>query len=288
MNESDAGAGLRLQLLQPHRHHAATSPSSRSISTPWRWANSIRLRDRPSGAKSASPPASSKSDCPTGQLSKPDRNAAKWPNVGPSGATKKRSRREADDAGNGLSSRRRSSTRSAGWCDDDAILPVDVGNNTYSFGRYFEVQAPGRIDERATWAPSAFPCPRPWVPGRPPRRATAPLPAARSCRFQRRRRVWAIHGMRADHPGQVRHEHHPRAARQQRAGQDLQGTAGRRVGRVADVAAQPRLRRLRRPVRREGASAVDTPRRARRGHRRRRWPTTARPSWPCTSDALLV
>ena len=26
------------------------------------------------------------------------------------------------------------------WCPEDAVIPVDVGNNTYSFGRYFETK----------------------------------------------------------------------------------------------------------------------------------------------------
>ena len=36
--------------------------------------------------------------------------------------------------------RRPCSTRSSRLIDADAVVSVDVGNNTYSFGRYFEVQ----------------------------------------------------------------------------------------------------------------------------------------------------
>ncbi len=50
----------------------------------------------------------------------------------------KRSRLE-DDRGNGVSSIAVFDALTR-LCPEDAIIPVDVGNNTYSFGRYFEVK----------------------------------------------------------------------------------------------------------------------------------------------------
>ena len=38
-----------------------------------------------------------------------------------------------------MSRRRPCSTPSTGTCPTDAVIAVDVGNNAYSFGRYFEV-----------------------------------------------------------------------------------------------------------------------------------------------------
>ena len=46
--------------------------------------------------------------------------------------------RMADDFGQGVNSAALFDTMSR-LVPDDAVMPVDVGNNTYSFGRYFEV-----------------------------------------------------------------------------------------------------------------------------------------------------
>ena len=62
-----------------------------------------------------------------------------------------------------------------------------------------------------------------------------------------------VHG-RVHHGGEVRHGHHPRPAEQQRARQDQQGAAHRRLRRVANIAPQPELRRVRRALRGAGAS----------------------------------
>ena len=94
-------------------------------------------------------------------------------------------------------------------------------------------------------------------------------------RRDRRRRLRPVHG-RGHHRGQARHEHHPRPAQQRPARQDLQGAARRRVGRVADLAAQPRLRaRTRRNCGALGDPG-DRPRRARRRAGPRPSPTTGR------------
>ncbi len=48
-----------------------------------------------------------------------------------------KARRSADDAGRGVASARIFEVLSR-LAPDDAVIAVDVGNNTYSFGRYFE------------------------------------------------------------------------------------------------------------------------------------------------------
>ena len=47
------------------------------------------------------------------------------------------------------------------------ILAVDVGNNTYSFGRYFEVQAPVGADVRLPGLDRLRRSRPPWAPGPP-------------------------------------------------------------------------------------------------------------------------
>ncbi len=53
-------------------------------------------------------------------------------------------------------------------CPPDAIIPVDVGNNTYSFGRYFE-PCGQRILMSGYLAPSVSACRQPSAPGARPR-----------------------------------------------------------------------------------------------------------------------
>ena len=50
--------------------------------------------------------------------------------------------RETDDLGQGVSSAAVFAAMNR-HVPEDAVIAVDVGNNTYSFGRYFEVQGPG-------------------------------------------------------------------------------------------------------------------------------------------------
>jgi thiamine pyrophosphate-dependent acetolactate synthase large subunit-like protein/nitrite reductase/ring-hydroxylating ferredoxin subunit len=54
-----------------------------------------------------------------------------------------KARREADDAGHGIGAAAVMACLTR-HIDDEAVIAVDVGNNTYSFGRYFEVS--GRQD----------------------------------------------------------------------------------------------------------------------------------------------
>ncbi|MGI9645570.1 MAG: thiamine pyrophosphate-binding protein, partial [Ilumatobacteraceae bacterium] len=49
-----------------------------------------------------------------------------------------KARRQSDDAGHGIGAAAVMAALST-HVDDDAVIAVDVGNNTYSFGRYFEV-----------------------------------------------------------------------------------------------------------------------------------------------------
>lgn len=92
-----------------------------------------------------------------------------------------KARRLKDDRGQGVSSMAifDSLTRLA---PKDAVMCVDVGNNAYSFGRYFECSSQAFLMSGFS-ARSASPSPRPWVPG--PRRGSRahPTPAERSSAF---------------------------------------------------------------------------------------------------------
>ncbi len=81
-------------------------------------------RTAPAGRRSRRPPSGST-------------NGPTWPSAGTIWRAEKQ-RRLDDDQGHGVSSVRRCSTRSRGWRPPTRSSPVDVGNNTYSFGRYFE------------------------------------------------------------------------------------------------------------------------------------------------------
>ena len=157
-----------------------------------------------------------------------------------------KARRRADDRGEGLNAASVFDALSR-LVPADAIMAVDVGNHAYSFGRYFETRGQtvlmsGYLGSIGFSLPAAMGC---WAATQQPPRARRPGSGV----GVGRRRVRPVrHG--AHHRGQARHGHHPRAVEQQRAGQDLQGAAGRGARRVADLAEQPRLRRLRRAVRR--------------------------------------
>ena len=108
------------------------------------------------------------------------------------------------------------------------MIAVDVGNNTYSFGRYFETQGhasavlmSGYLGSIGFGYPAAIGA---WA-------ATAGRAADH--RGHGRRRLRPVHGRAAD-GRQARHEHHPRAGQQRPARQDLEGAARRRLGRLAD------------------------------------------------------
>ena len=107
---------------------------------------------------------------------------------------------------------------------DDAVLCVDVGNNAYSFGRYFEVS--GEQDVLMSGYLGSIGFALPAAMGGVGRRRQRPT------RRQHLGRRWirsVRHG--TDHRGQVRHEHHPRSPQQRRAGQDQQGATRRGSGR---------------------------------------------------------
>ena len=124
-------------------------------------------------------------------------------------------------------------------CPADAVICVDVGNNTYSFGRYFEtngqdVLMSGYLGSIGFGYPAALGA---W--------AAAPERADR-CRH-RRRRLRAVPG-RGHDGGEVFHSGSTRTARQRRARQDQQRAARRRIRRVADQPDESQLCSLRRPL----------------------------------------
>ena len=146
--------------------------------------------------------------------------------------------RLADDRGIGVSSAAvfDSMTRVV---PDDAVIAVDVGNHAYSFGRYFEcsrqsILMSGYLGSIGFGFPAAM-------------GAWAAAPERPDHRGHGRWRLRPV-PRRAHDRGEVRHEHHPRPARQLVTRQDQQGTARRALRRVADLAAQPRLRRVRNPL----------------------------------------
>ena len=144
-----------------------------------------------------------------------------------------KARRRADDRGEGINAASVFDALSR-LVPADAIMPVDVGNHAYSFGRYFETRGQsvlmsGYLGSIGFALPAAMGC---WAATQQPPRARRPR---RGVGVGRRRLRPVRHG--AHHRGQTRHGHNPRAVEQQRAGQDLQGAAGRRARRVADLAA---------------------------------------------------
>ena len=150
--------------------------------------------------------------------------------------TAEKMRRVTDDRGRGVPSAAIFESLSR-LVDADAVIAVDVGNNTYSFGRYFECRRQSVLMSGYLGSIGFG------FPGRDGRVGRGTRPPDR--RGHRRRRLRPV-PRRAHHRGEVRHEHHPRAPRQRPAREDLQGAAGGRVGGVADLAAQPRLRAVRR------------------------------------------
>ena len=93
----------------------------------------------------------------------------------------------------------------------DAVIAVDVGNNTYSFGRYFECKRQP-CSCRATSARSASASPPRWARGRP--RPTGPIVAVTG--------DGGFGQYLAELTTAVKYEHadHPRAAQQLPARQD--------------------------------------------------------------------
>jgi thiamine pyrophosphate-dependent acetolactate synthase large subunit-like protein/nitrite reductase/ring-hydroxylating ferredoxin subunit len=96
--------------------------------------------------------------------------------------------RLGDDLGKGVNSATIFHTLSQ-LVPEDAIIAVDVGNNTYSFGRYFESRSQGHLHQRRRWLRS--------ISG-------------------------GLH-----HGSEVQHGHYPHPVEQLGARQDLQGAACR-------------------------------------------------------------
>ena len=115
-----------------------------------------------------------------------------------------KARRLADDRGHGVGSAAVFDALTR-LVPDDAVIAVDVGNNAYSFGRYFECARPVGAD---VGLPRLDRLRLPGGDGRVGGRARPP-----DRRGHRRRRLRPV-PRRADHRGEVRHEHHPRAAQQ--------------------------------------------------------------------------
>ena len=155
--------------------------------------------------------------------------------------------RLADDSGKGLNSASVFQAMNE-TVQDDAIIAVDVGNNTYSFGRYFEasgkqaVLMSGYLGSIGFGYPAAMGA---WA-------ATTEVGTPWECRA-----VWCVSGdggfgqymMEVLTAVEVRNEHHARAASQRRAWKNHQGAEGRGVRGLEDRPAQSELRGICQAVR---------------------------------------
>ena len=153
----------------------------------------------------------------------------------------------------------------------DAIIAVDVGNNTYSFGRYFECRRQAVLMSGYLGSIGLlFPRRDGRLGGDPGGRS--PFQGATRRFDLGGRRLRPVHGRDA-HRGQVRHEHHAHPVEQLPARKDQQGAALRAVGGVADVAPQSELCRVREAVRGVWRTRDEGGRRRGRG---RPWPRPRR------------
>lgn len=125
----------------------------------------------------------------------------------------------------------------------DAVMCVDVGNNAYSFGRYFEPARQaflmsGYLGSIGFAFPAAMGA---WAATQEP---PNPLHRPKGHQRLRRRRVRPIrHGVH--NRGQVRHEPHAYPLQQRQPGKDHKRTTRWRMARLADRTSQPKLCQVR-------------------------------------------
>ena len=152
-------------------------------------------------------------------------------------------RRMEDDQGRGVSAAAVFDSMSR-LVPADAVVTVDVGNNAYSFGRYFEcdrqsVLMSGYLGSIGFGFPAAMGA---WAAA-PDRKIVAVTGDGGFGQYLAEFTTAVKYGMPITHV----------LLNNQELGQDRQGAAGGRHGRLAGVAAQPELRRVRRAVRRPRA-----------------------------------
>ena len=236
MNESDLLDRRRRVVLQPHRHRGVQA--DRADRRRRRRDRPVRRGHRQRARATRRSPLAALTDARR-RRRRPRTSAPTSPSGGRSGAR----RRHAESPTTAAAGSRPppSSTRCREHLPADAVVTVDVGNHAYSLGRYLEskgqpVLMSGYLGSIGFGYPAALGA---W--------AAAPDTADR--RGHRRRRLRPVRH-RADDRGQVRHPDQARPARQQRARQDQQGAARGRLPGLAHLAAQPRLGRVRRAVRR--------------------------------------
>ena len=173
--------------------------------------------------------------------------------------------RAADDRGDGVNSASVFAAMER-QIPEDAVIAVDVGNHAYSFGRYFEckrhtVLMSGYLGSIGFGYPAAMGA---WAAA-PDRPIVAVTGDGGFAQYMAELTTAVKHGMNITHVllnnGQL--------------GKISQGAARRRVGRLADLAAQPRLLRLRAQLRR-ARHPRDRPRRSSTPRSPRPSPTTAR------------
>ncbi len=163
---------------------------------------------------------------PTGSTSAP-----RWPSAGAIWRAEKASR-ERDDRGHGINSAIVFAALGR-HVPEDAVIAVDVGNHAYSFGRYFEcrpsqsVLMSGYLGSIGFGYPAAIGA---WAAA-PDRPIFAVTGDGGFAQYMAELLTAVKH----------RHEDHTRAAQQRPAREDLQRAARRRLGGVADLAAQSEL-----------------------------------------------
>ena len=251
----------RRVVLQPHRHLSPATRSSRSTSTRCSSASSTPSRC-PSGARSASSSTASASDLarrrPTASTSAPSS-----PSAGRSGAPR-RPAASATTAATGVNSAIVFAALGR-QIPDDAVIAVDVGNHAYSFGRYFECK-PGQSVLMSGYLGSigfGYPAAMGAWAAAPDRPIFAVTGDGGFAQYMAELPTAVKHKMKITHVllnnGQL--------------GKISQGAARRRMGGLADLAAQPGLLRLRPQLRRarhprhRRLAARRRPRRRRRARR---------------------
>ena len=132
----------RRVVLEPHRASTAATRSCRSTSTRCSSASSTRSTCR-CGARSASRAARWWRDCPTSCRRSASTSARSSPSAGRSGAWRRR--RGAWTTAATASPARTVFDSLSRLTPEDTVIAVDVGNNTYSFGRYFECRPGQRV-----------------------------------------------------------------------------------------------------------------------------------------------
>ena len=230
MNEADVQMALGRKFLEPHRDRAQGEHHPGRLMTGCSWASSTPS-NCPSGARSAR--SAMLGRC-RGRQTRRMRADQVAENCRPLG----------DLAGRkgGAAGRRpavacipsRFSRRWAKLAPEDAIIAVDVGNNTYSFGRYFETKGHQRVLMSGYLGSIGFGFPAAmgaWA-------ATQDKDCAEGAQGDIDLGRWRVRAIcdGVHHAGEIRHGYHPYPAAQRRAWGRFPRNSGRANGRCGKPA----------------------------------------------------